>query len=78
MGAPNPQTKQVVRDVRRKETPMGDPLNNETRKAQDLNGCIYVNVTEYAGRTLGIETGDKVEVATYPDRVVIRKPGNVE
>jgi len=73
MAAPNPGANEVVRSIRRKERPMGEILNTETRivQSQGHGQSCYINLTRYATQTLDIESGDEMAVKTCGDRLII-------
>lgn len=73
MGAPDPQTHEAVRAGRREQRNMDESLHEDTRKVQDYGGCLYVNPTDYAIKTLGIQHGDTLEIQTYRDKIVIER-----
>ena len=49
-------------------------LESEKRKVCSNDGTPYINPTAYGQRTLSLEVGDKVEVSTFPDCIVIWRP----
>lgn len=73
MGAPNPQSNEMVRSRRREQRSMGEPLDTDSRKVQNYGGCLYINPTDYGIKTLDIEKGDSLQVETYPDRIVLTR-----
>lgn len=78
MASPNPQAGEAVRAVRREQRAMGDPLNTETRRVQTQGSgtAKYVNLTDYAVKTLGVNAGDDLLVEAHPDRIVIKPEGS--
>lgn len=49
-------------------------LDTDSRKVCSNDGTPYINPTDYGTRTLSIEVGDRVEVSTFPDAIVIWTP----
>lgn len=76
MAAPNPGAKNPIRAQRLEDTDMDTPLNSETRRSQLYSRAVYINITDYAARTLDIEAGDDLKVETYRDRIVVRPEGD--
>lgn len=68
-----PHTNEAIRKARADEAEDGEPLDVDERKVVAMNSALYVNSTDYGRRTLGLEQGDTVEVATYRNCIVIRR-----
>ena len=47
------------------------PLNEQKRTVQKFGSSLYLNVTGYARDTHGIDKGDELSIATYPDGIRI-------
>lgn len=80
MGAPNPATSEAVQSLRQEERPMGEELNEEIRIVQNpgKGDSKAINITKYATDTLDIETGDRLTVKTYRNRIVLEPEGGNE
>lgn len=65
----------TIREQRKKLADGGEPLYDEPRSVQQLNSSLYVNVTDYAVKTLGLSKGQKVNIETFRDGIWIEPVG---
>jgi len=78
MGTPNPGVRDGMRSRREKLSMDGEPLNQQTRDAQQFHTSIYINITDYGVKTLDVEKGQEMVVETYEDGVFIRPANDSE
>ena len=72
MAGADPGAREAIRDRREEICMDGEPLNASTRKAQQFQESIYVNITTYAEKTHDIIKGEEVQVETYKEGIFIR------